>query len=103
LRHDANFFNDDYPKNWNEISLSYKNSVGWCCENCHAVLAEHHHLLNVHHRNGVKADVDVTNLQALCKICHSEQCMHEHLILTEDERNVIEYLRRKNQEALSNF
>jgi hypothetical protein len=99
-RYDTNFIIDDYPKNWDEISLSYKNSVGWCCENCHAVLTEHRHLLNVHHRNGVKSDNSVANLQALCKICHAEQFMHQHLIVTPDERSIVEELRRRNQEAL---
>ncbi|MDR1509746.1 MAG: HNH endonuclease [Synergistaceae bacterium] len=103
LRHDANFIKDNYPKNWDAISLSYRNSIGWCCEICHAVFSEHRHLLGVHHRNGIKSDVDVANLQALCKVCHSEQFMHQHLSITETERQIIEELRKKSQDAIRMF
>jgi hypothetical protein len=91
--------NDDYPVNWNEIAVSYKESVNWCCENCHAIFAENRGLLDVHHRNGVKSDVDPSNLQALCKICHSEQFLHGHYQVTIEERRLIEHLRRQHLAA----
>jgi hypothetical protein len=92
-----------YTQNWKHISLVYRNSVNWCCEACGADLSNHRHLLDVHHQDGSKRHTSIHNLVALCKLCHSEQYQHQHMRITEEEKNVIYELRKRNDGALNKF
>lgn len=62
---------NDYPENWPEIAAAIKTAAGWRCEHCnHEHDPEHGYTLTVHHLDGDKANVDGTNLVALCQRCH---------------------------------
>jgi hypothetical protein len=92
-----------YTQNWKKISLSYRMSVNWHCELCGVDLSNHKQLLDTHHRDGVKKHTSIQNLIALCKLCHSGQYQHQHMLITEEEKNIIYELRKHNDEALSKF
>lgn len=96
---------DDSPKssygeNWHEISIRYREKIGWTCEQCRVYLGEGNHkkLLHVHHLNGVKSDHREENLKALCKDCHSKQALHNHIFVSRSDRQLIASLRNKQSE-----
>lgn len=84
-----------YSNSWEQISLDYRKSVNFCCEECGVNLIMHKALLDVHHINGVKQDNEPQNLKALCKICHSEQPMHKHYKVRLADEMTIKKLRSK--------
>ena len=86
-----------YPKNWRDISGTYKTLVRRICENCKVNLArqEHRQMLHCHHRNGVTSDNTPENLQALCVECHSEQPGHGQYPPSDDERELLARLREE--------
>lgn len=62
---------DQYPENWPDIAYQVKERAGWHCEHCHHLNEPAgHHVLTVHHINGIKADCSNSNLVALCQRCH---------------------------------
>lgn len=68
-----------YPKNWDEISKSYRESKYWICEKCNVNLSSYHRLLHVHHKDGNKANCSFSNLEALCVDCHANEPNHSHM------------------------
>ena len=74
---------NDYSDNWDHISLAYRESVNWTCENeqCGRELSQSHlrQYLHTHHLNGKKYDNKRANLMALCIECHAEQPDHAQL------------------------
>lgn len=84
-----------YSKNWEEISKEYRQSVNYCCEKCGVNLSNYKSLLDVHHKNGVKQDNNKYNLKALCKLCHSEEEFHNHMIINNDIKVIIQNLRKR--------
>lgn len=87
--------NGGYTNNWDEISKEYRRAINYCCEKCGVNLSQYPYLLDVHHKNGVKQDNSKYNLRALCKLCHSKEELHEHMIINDKDRQVIEELRNK--------
>lgn len=85
-----------YAENWNKISKAYRQSVNFCCEKCGINLSQYPYLLDVHHKNGVKQDNNKYNLRALCKLCHSEEDLHNHMEINDKDRKIIEELRKRN-------
>ena len=77
---------NDYTRDFNEISLKYRESKNWCCELCSADLShkELKRYLHVHHVNSIKSDNSLHNLQALCISCHAAQDSHSHLGFSPD-------------------
>ena len=88
---------DDYAEEWPRISMRYRKSQNWTCENCKVNLRHHRNLLHCHHKNRNRSDNREKNLQALCLLCHSEQPFHDHLkkLVTHRKRTLIEKLRRE--------
>ena len=68
-----------YTEDWPEISLQYRESVGWICEQCLISFRVQRQRLHVHHIDGNKANNDSSNLKALCHWCHREQPGHGHM------------------------
>ena len=68
-----------YTKDWNQISKKYRESKNWQCEQCRVDLSSKKNLLHTHHIDGVKIHNNISNLSALCVICHSEQPDHQHM------------------------
>lgn len=79
---------DEYPPDWQRISLQYRESVDWTCEGCSVFLGatQYRRFLHVHHKNGIRSQCDVSNLEALCVKCHGSIPDHAHM------RNMPEYL-----------
>lgn len=86
-----------YAANWNQIATEIKQQRNWCCEECGVDLSHHKPLLHAHHRNGVVSDNHPSNIDVLCKMCHSEKPSHGRLraSITRDERSLIARLRQQ--------
>lgn len=83
-----------YTANWKEISDNLRRSVHWCCEECGIELSSNKHLLHVHHVDGVKGNNSRSNLRALCKACHRQQPLHDHMYVPREEMKFFNELRR---------
>ena len=89
----------DYPINWSKISAITRQIRDYACAGCGVGLRETPELLDVHHIDGDKQNVNDSNLTCLCKLCHQEK--HPHYRVNESQRMMIEKLRV--QQGLSNF
>lgn len=82
-----------YPRNWKEISEGIRQRRNYTCEKCGVRLSGHASLLDVHHLDGDKQNVQDSNLRCLCKLCHHDE--HPHYQVKEADRVLIEALRRR--------
>ena len=64
---------------WLEVSLCYREEVGWRCEECEVDLHLAQRFLEVHHIDGDRSNNGEANLVALCIKCHAEEVGHEPL------------------------
>jgi hypothetical protein len=87
--------NQDYSKDWADVSRSKKERVGYKCESCEVELRDAARLLHSHHRNGLKSDNSDSNLMALCADCHRNQPAHEHMHVPHSDTQLINRLRRQ--------
>ncbi len=62
-----------YTRDWEMISLQYRESQAFTCESCQADLTDHKGLLHVHHMDENKGNNDPENLEALCIVCHNKR------------------------------
>ena len=67
-----------YPPDWAVISRRYKSLKDMRCELCGRRFNSTREL-HVHHRDGVKSNVNPSNLVVLCTQCHQKQHM-DHVI-----------------------
>lgn len=61
-----------YPSDWAQIAADYKDSIGWCCEECgipHMGDGKMSSCLTVHHPNHDPENPDAV-LKGLCATCH---------------------------------
>ena len=72
---------NDYTNDFREISNRLRQDLGWKCEGCARVLADHklRRFLDVHHINGNRRDNRHSNLKVLCIVCHANQPDHHHM------------------------
>lgn len=84
-----------YSDDWEDISLKYRQSVGFRCEQCGVDLSEDRSLLHVHHISGNKRENHRANLKALCVDCHRKQPHHEYMRVTHGAMVRINKLRRE--------
>lgn len=71
---------NNYSATWTAISYKYRESKNWACEICHINCLTNKANLHTHHKNGLKYDNDISNLQALCQKCHAQQPYHGHML-----------------------
>lgn len=90
-----------YTRDWATVSRKYKESRGWRCEECGVYCGAKgdRRLLHVHHRDLNPQNNALSNLDALCVICHSERpgAGHRRLagaITSDGRRRAVERLRR---------
>ncbi|HPT72163.1 MAG TPA: HNH endonuclease signature motif containing protein [Candidatus Cloacimonadota bacterium] len=74
---------NEYSKDFETISYSFRAVNHWICEKCNINLDNDKDLLDTHHKNGLKWDDALINLRCLCVRCHAEQPFHERLKETE--------------------
>lgn len=83
-----------YTRDWEEVSYKFRLARDFECQGCYARLADHQHLLHVHHISGDKGDNSESNLQALCLLCHAEEHHHMRERVSDEDRAKIEALRK---------
>ena len=68
-----------YTPDWDYVSKLFREKNNWTCSNCKINFSNKKHFLDVHHKNGNRTDNSESNLQCLCKDCHSKMPGHEHM------------------------
>lgn len=82
----------DYPRNWGGISRKIREERNYTCDECGVCLKEHPSLVDVHHDDENKANVERENLQVLCKEHHAQK--HPHYRISESVLRIIQEARR---------
>lgn len=77
---------NEYSRDFQVISYSFRAANQWFCEKCQINLEKDKEYLDTHHRNGIKWDDALDNLQCLCVACHAEQPYHDRIKETERYR-----------------
>lgn len=87
-----NVYNDSFP----ELSRTLRAEAAWICSKCGVDMKRKKDGLHVHHRNGVKNDDSISNLQILCALCHKNiDESHKRMFVSSD----IEQFINRNRNA----
>ena len=86
---------DNYTADFQKISAEVRWAKNWECEQCQISLKSDKKYLHVHHKNTIRADNSITNLQALCIDCHSKQDNHSHIRNLPDYRTFMKKYRKE--------
>ena len=70
---------DGYVRDWPAVSRREKEKVGWICQDCKKDCSHDKSNLHVHHKSGVKSNNLSSNLEVVCRECHSKKPGHEHM------------------------
>lgn len=70
---------EGYTDNFAELSRAIRRSNNWHCSICNIDLTNDKGFLHVHHKNGIKSDNSLRNLESICIGCHAEQPGHERM------------------------
>lgn len=64
-----------YSEDWGLISKSFRHKRNWQCERCRIDLSnpDNRHFLHTHHRDNLKQNNSIFNLEALCIRCHAKE------------------------------
>lgn len=94
---------NNYTPDWAEISADVRRRCDFKCDDCGLNLAQHRHLLHVHHVSGVKQDNSSVNLRPLCVDCHRKQPLHEHMFISMTDMKLLTRLRREQSILASDW
>ena len=78
---EANARLNDYPIDWSKISFTSREKANWYCSDCKRDFSKLRHrvFLHVHHKDGLRWNCRIENLEVLCIGCHADRPQHKHL------------------------
>lgn len=88
-----------YPEDWKAISKKYKEKAQYQCEGISCIhsdlsKSEYRQYLDCHHVDHDKSNSEVSNLKALCVLCHAKEPNHSHMINSPRYNQYKELLRK---------
>ncbi|MBE8717207.1 HNH endonuclease [Cellvibrio polysaccharolyticus] len=84
-----------YTEDWEKVSLHFRESADFTCQECKVCLVTARKLLHTHHVNGVKNDNSAKNLMVLCLDCHRKEPFHGHMTIKHKDMSTINMLRKE--------
>jgi hypothetical protein len=72
---------NEYSDDWGLVSKDAKTRAGFRCEGCGVDLSAPslRRFLQTHHKNGLRNDNSLVNLEVLCLKCHAKMPQHSHV------------------------
>lgn len=74
-----------YTSDWVSVSMLYRASKNYTCESCGVNLTSRKGLLHTHHISGNTHDNRLSNLKAVCVLCHHNEPYHGHMAAAADK------------------
>ncbi|WP_341668445.1 hypothetical protein [Alcaligenes sp. SDU_A2] len=92
-----------YTDDWKDISERVRQQHDWQCDECRITLADHRHLLHVHHVDSNKGNNLASNLRPLCIACHRDQPGHSSMFIKRADMQLITRKRALARPSHSNW